>query len=192
MNQIWPIGTEIWCRTDGRNGRTDGRTDDAKTISLRLRRRLKKSGLRLWYLCIQITLLQESVQWVYRYWGMEIQIHIILLLSCQPRVRVTSFFVYKVIRDLESIDHFCINPITLYQTPSVSVLYRHDGHVLNSYYWHVIVHMRAITSRWMRLLKTLTRAVTCACEGSYECRREPLWLHVSVDSRAESVFLVKK
>ena len=33
------------------------------------------------------------------------------LLSCQPRVAVTSCFVYKVIRDLESIDHLCINPI---------------------------------------------------------------------------------
>ena len=33
------------------------------------------------------------------------------LLSCQPRVTVTPFFVYKVIRDLYSIDHLCINPI---------------------------------------------------------------------------------
>ena len=33
------------------------------------------------------------------------------LLSCQPRVTVTSCFVYKVIRDLESIDHLCIIPI---------------------------------------------------------------------------------
>ena len=33
------------------------------------------------------------------------------LLSCQPRVTVTSCYVYKVIRDLESIDHLCINPI---------------------------------------------------------------------------------
>ena len=33
------------------------------------------------------------------------------LLSCQPWVTVTSCFVYKVIRDLESIDHLCINPI---------------------------------------------------------------------------------
>ena len=33
------------------------------------------------------------------------------LLSCQPRVTVTSCFVYTVIRDLESIDHLCINPI---------------------------------------------------------------------------------
>ena len=32
------------------------------------------------------------------------------LLSCQPRVTVASFFVNKVIRDLESIDHLCINP----------------------------------------------------------------------------------
>ena len=34
----------------------------------------------------------------------------ILLLSCQPRVTVTLCFVYKVIRDLESMDHLCINP----------------------------------------------------------------------------------
>ena len=31
--------------------------------------------------------------------------------SCQPRVTVTSCFVYKIIRDLESIDHLCIIPI---------------------------------------------------------------------------------
>ena len=33
------------------------------------------------------------------------------LLSCQPRVTVMSCFVYKVIWDLESIDHLLINPI---------------------------------------------------------------------------------
>ena len=33
------------------------------------------------------------------------------VLSSQPRVAVTSCFVYKVIRDIESIDHLCINPI---------------------------------------------------------------------------------
>ena len=27
MNQIWPIGTEIWIRTDKKCGQTDGRTD---------------------------------------------------------------------------------------------------------------------------------------------------------------------
>ena len=32
-----------------------------------------------------------------------------VLLSCQPRVTVASCFVYKVLRDLESIDHLCIN-----------------------------------------------------------------------------------
>ena len=32
-------------------------------------------------------------------------------LSCQPRVTVTSCFVYIVIRDSESIDYLCINPI---------------------------------------------------------------------------------
>ena len=33
------------------------------------------------------------------------------LLSCRPRMTVTSCFVYKVIMDLSSIDHLCINPI---------------------------------------------------------------------------------
>ena len=32
------------------------------------------------------------------------------VLCCQPRVTVTSCFVYNVIKDLESIDHLCINP----------------------------------------------------------------------------------
>ena len=35
------------------------------------------------------------------------------ILSCQPRVTVTSCSVNKVIRDLESIDHLCINPIRM-------------------------------------------------------------------------------
>ena len=35
----------------------------------------------------------------------------IYLLPCQPRVTVTPCFVYDAIRDLESIDHMCINPI---------------------------------------------------------------------------------
>ena len=34
-----------------------------------------------------------------------------LLLSCQPRVTVTSCFDYKFIRNLASIYHLCINPI---------------------------------------------------------------------------------
>ena len=38
-------------------------------------------------------------------------VHNTWLLSCQPIVKVTSCFVYKVIRDLKSIDHLCINPI---------------------------------------------------------------------------------
>ena len=33
------------------------------------------------------------------------------LQSCQPRVTVASCFVYKIIRNLELIDHLCINPI---------------------------------------------------------------------------------
>ena len=36
---------------------------------------------------------------------------VILLLSCQPRVTVVPCFVYKVIRDLESIDLLSINSI---------------------------------------------------------------------------------
>ena len=34
-----------------------------------------------------------------------------VLLSCQPKVTVTTCFVYKVIRDFKSMDHLCINPI---------------------------------------------------------------------------------
>ena len=33
------------------------------------------------------------------------------VLSSQPRVTVTTCFVYKVIRDMQSINHLCINPI---------------------------------------------------------------------------------
>ena len=33
------------------------------------------------------------------------------VLSCQSRVTVTSCYVCKVIRDLGSIHHVCINPI---------------------------------------------------------------------------------
>ena len=44
------------------------------------------------------------------------------LLSCQPRVKVTSCFVYKVISDLESIDHLCINPVR--RIGLIHVIYR--------------------------------------------------------------------
>ena len=44
------------------------------------------------------------------YWDRLI-IGCVLVLSSQPRVTVMSRFVYKVNRDLESIDHLCINPI---------------------------------------------------------------------------------
>ena len=43
--------------------------------------------------------------------NLSYQAHAILLLSCHPRVTVMSYFVYKVIMDLSSIDHLCINPI---------------------------------------------------------------------------------
>ena len=39
-------------------------------------------------------------------------VSVLNVLSCQPRVTVASCFVYKVIWDLESIDHLCINPNT--------------------------------------------------------------------------------
>ena len=52
MNQIWPIGTEIWTdgRTDVRTEWTDRRTDDAKTISLLLRRGKIDSISRLYWI----------------------------------------------------------------------------------------------------------------------------------------------
>ena len=50
-------------RTDGRNGQADGRTDDAKTISLRLRRGIKKSTvnnkIRQIYPACKIIILQK-------------------------------------------------------------------------------------------------------------------------------------
>ena len=47
-----------------------------------------------------------------------------VLLSSQPRVTVRSRFVYKVIRDLESVDHLCINPIRISIHVSSSGVYK--------------------------------------------------------------------
>ena len=52
------------------------------------------------------------------------------LLSCKPRVTVTSRFVYKAIRDLESINHLFINPI------------RRIG----------LIHKCSLDSRWLKWL----------------------------------------
>ena len=41
----------------------------------------------------------------------ETNMHMYMVLACQPRMTVTSCFVYIVIRDLYLIDHLCINPI---------------------------------------------------------------------------------
>ena len=41
----------------------------------------------------------------------ETNMHVYMVLACQPRMTVTSCFVYIVIRDLYLIDHLCINPI---------------------------------------------------------------------------------
>ena len=46
--------------------------------------------------------------------------HATKLLSCQPIVTVMSCFFYKVNRDLESIDHLCINPIASAQVECTS------------------------------------------------------------------------
>ena len=64
MNQIWPIGTEIWFRTDKKCGRTEW-TDAAKNISLRLRRGLIKSlpaSGEFWCLLITIANRLDPVQ----------------------------------------------------------------------------------------------------------------------------------
>ena len=45
-------------------------------------------------------------RWIHQHWRL-----LKALLSCQPRVTLTSGLVNKVIRDLESIDHLCITPI---------------------------------------------------------------------------------
>ena len=50
----------------------------------------------------------EYIYVVYNTYSLSMKI---VLLSCQPRVTVTSCFVYKVISDFYLIDHLCINPI---------------------------------------------------------------------------------
>ena len=55
-------------------------------------------GAIFWYLSV-IVACHCDIHWIDK------------VLSYQPRVTVTSCFVYKTIRDLESIDHLCINPI---------------------------------------------------------------------------------
>ena len=52
--------------------------------------------------------IQRCVDWIKEFGYKQVSR---ILLSCQPRVTVTSCFVYKVIRDLESTDYLCINPI---------------------------------------------------------------------------------
>ena len=54
----------------------------------------KACGVRVGYLCSNVHVVLN-----------------VILLSCQPRVTVRSCFVNTFIRDLESIDHLCINPI---------------------------------------------------------------------------------
>ena len=48
---------------------------------------------------------------IYDHLFVHLMFPVIHVLSCQPRVTVTSCLVCKIIRDLESIDHLCINPI---------------------------------------------------------------------------------
>ena len=76
------------------------------------------------------TLLEISCTGSYKIMGLDKQniLRVILLLFCQPRVTVTSCFVYKTIWDLESIDHLSINPI------------RRIG----------LIHRRPFDSRWIK------------------------------------------
>ena len=78
------------------------------------------------------------------------------VLSCRPRVTVTSCFVYKVIKDLESMYHLCINPIH-----RIGLIHKWyiDSHMLN---WSVqlVLHSnckQSITS--MSLLVGTTEIV---------------------------------
>ena len=52
--------------------------------------------------------IQRCVDWIKEFGYKQVSR---ILLSCQPRVAMTSCFVYKVFRDLDLIDHLCINPI---------------------------------------------------------------------------------
>ena len=54
--------------------------------------------------------MDARLKWVYFIYTLY-NMDCFCVLSCQPRVTATSCFVYKVIRDLESVDYICINPI---------------------------------------------------------------------------------
>ena len=64
------------------------------------------------YLCLYRLCQSENVAWVLTVISASdlTQLTFILLLSCQPRVTVTSCFVYEDIRNLLLIDYLCINP----------------------------------------------------------------------------------
>ena len=59
-----------------------------------------------------------------------------ILVSCQSRVTVMSCFVYRVIRDLQSIDHMIINPIRVSET-YLQIIERNTGNWLRSRFHRV-------------------------------------------------------
>ena len=67
------------------------------------------------------------------------------LQSCQPRVTVTSCFVYTVIRDVGSMDHFCID----YYTSDTSIRISSSGVYKLIFYLTIVKkHDVTVTLGW--------------------------------------------
>ena len=76
-------------------------------LSQPIERELLREPIRIILQCITDTAEKLKKKEVCIMLTLNIQTHF----SCQPRVTVTSCLVYKVIRDIELIDHLHINPI---------------------------------------------------------------------------------
>ena len=73
------------------------------------------------------------------------------LLSCQPRATVSSCFVYKVIQDLESIYHLCINPIC-----RIGLIHKWS---IDSRLWNRIVQGNALLNYCKQTITSLSLSV---------------------------------
>ena len=84
---------------------------DPKSLTLIVFSKKKKKNHEKYPACKEFMNLNLLVKELSNHTMTQINLEHVILLTCQPGVTVTSCFVYKVIRDLESIDHLCINPI---------------------------------------------------------------------------------
>ena len=79
---------------------------------------------------------------------------------------MTSCFVYKVIRDLESIDHLCINPIHIYPTHQYHVAY---------FGWFIYLVNNMVNNRFIEHTKIIWLMLFIV---AHWCDAEPI-LHIT-------------